>query len=211
MLLPGDWPLTRDPPDARARFLLEPKQHAAGSGVCSCVKRQPRSDAPAIDVPALLPPHPGAQRRRAAVSDPYMATAVSLIRLAYVILGDRQSVEDVVQEAFYNLNARWHRLAEPEKAEHYASTSVLNGRRSVLRRRARSRLVRYELPAPSAEAAALVKPARAPQPRRTSGAQRAARPRAFHRISASPQVQKALGRYRGARCYLRRSGGLPTG
>ena len=120
------------------------------------MKRDPLSYATAVDLPVLLPPHLALDDAGEAVSELYEAAAVSLIRLAYVILGDRQAAEDVVQEAFCNLYRHWGRLAEPERAEHYARTSVLNGCRSVLRRRAvRSRRVLYELPAPSAEAAAL--------------------------------------------------------
>jgi DNA-directed RNA polymerase specialized sigma24 family protein len=44
-----------------------------------------------------------------AVGALYQASAVSLIRLAYVMLGDRPSAEDVVQEAFCGLYRRWDR------------------------------------------------------------------------------------------------------
>jgi RNA polymerase sigma-70 factor (sigma-E family) len=92
----------------------------------------------------------------AAVAGLYQGTAVSMIRLAYIILGDRHAAEDVVQEAFCNLFRRWDRLSRVEGAENYVRTSVLNACRSVLRRRAvRGRKVLYELPAPSAEAAVL--------------------------------------------------------
>ena len=92
----------------------------------------------------------------AVVAGLYEATAVSMIRLAYVILGDRHTAEDVVQEAFCNLFRRWDRLPRVDGAEFYVRASVLNGCRSVLRRRAvRGRRVLYELPAPSAEAAVL--------------------------------------------------------
>jgi RNA polymerase sigma-70 factor (sigma-E family) len=91
-----------------------------------------------------------------AVGALYQATAVGLIRLAYVILGDRQSAEDVVQDAFCNLFRRWDRLSHVDGAEYYVRVAVLNACRSALRRRAvRSRRVLYELPAPSVEAAIL--------------------------------------------------------
>jgi RNA polymerase sigma-70 factor (sigma-E family) len=91
-----------------------------------------------------------------AVAGLYQSTAVRMIRLAYVILGDQHAAEDVVQEAFCNLFRRWDRLSHADGAEFYVRASVLNGCRSVLRRRAvRGRRVLYELPAPSAEAAVL--------------------------------------------------------
>jgi RNA polymerase sigma-70 factor (sigma-E family) len=86
----------------------------------------------------------------------YQESAAQLIRLAYVILSDRQAAEDVVQEAFYHLYRRWDRLADSTKASMSVRTSVLNGCRSALRHRAvRGRRVLYELPAASAEAMAL--------------------------------------------------------
>lgn len=91
-----------------------------------------------------------------AVSTLYQATALGLIRLAYVILGDRQAAEDVVQEAFFGLFRRWDRLSNVEGAEYYVRVSVLNGCRSALRHRTvLGRHALYELPAPSADVAVL--------------------------------------------------------
>jgi RNA polymerase sigma factor (sigma-70 family) len=56
--------------------------------------------------------------------------------MAYVMLGDLPSAEDVVQEAFYGLYRRWDRLADTAGALYYVRTSVLNGCRSALRHRA---------------------------------------------------------------------------
>jgi RNA polymerase sigma-70 factor (sigma-E family) len=109
----------------------------------------------------LAPGHPAAGQAdsdatAAAVGELHQQTAVSLIRLAHVILGDREAAEDVVQEAFCSLFRGWHQLADSGRAQYYLRTSVLNGCRSALRkRRVRSRRVLYELPAASAEAAAL--------------------------------------------------------
>lgn len=92
----------------------------------------------------------------AAVSALYEQTAVGLIRLAYVILSDRQAAEDVVQDAFCSLYRRFDRLADTDALAQYVRTSVINGCRSVLRRRSvRNRKVIYELPSASAEAAML--------------------------------------------------------
>ncbi len=82
----------------------------------------------------------------------YEQTAVTLIRLAYVILSDHQCAEDVVQDAFLALYRRWGQLADPSRAEFYLRASVVNGCRSVLRsQRVRSRYVLHERPAASAD------------------------------------------------------------
>ena len=72
----------------------------------------------------------------ASVSGLLSASALSLIRLAYVMLGDLPSAEDVVQEAFVGLYRHWDRLTAADGAAYYVAGFVLNGCRSVLRRRA---------------------------------------------------------------------------
>src|SRR5450755_5102586 len=92
----------------------------------------------------------------AAVGALYQASALGLIRLAYVMLGDRPSAEDVVQEAFCGLYRRWGRLADAGSAMSYVRASVLNGCRSVRRHRAiRRRGLADQPPAVSAEAVVL--------------------------------------------------------
>jgi RNA polymerase sigma-70 factor (sigma-E family) len=87
----------------------------------------------------------------------YEAHALSLIRLAYVVLGDRAAAEDVVHEAFLGLCKRWSRLRDTTSAPSYLRSSVLNGCRMVLRSRSRrDDRALGELPWESAEAAALV-------------------------------------------------------
>ena len=123
----------------------------------------PLDNAGALSLPTLFPQGRArdgtamqAEEAGVAVGVLYQATAMGLIRLAYVILGDRQAAEDVVQDAFCNLFRRWDRLSHLEGAEYYVRVSVLNACRSVLRRRlVRSQRVLYELPAPSVEAAVL--------------------------------------------------------
>lgn len=75
-------------------------------------------------------PRPGAAEGVTAL---YEAHAVGLIRLGYVMLGDRSTAEDVVQEAFLGLYGRWDRLDDPDKALTYVRSSVLNGCREALR------------------------------------------------------------------------------
>jgi RNA polymerase sigma factor (sigma-70 family) len=58
---------------------------------------------------------------------------LDLVRLAVLLLGDRETAEDVVQDVF----GRLHGKRRPEIVTlAYARTCVLNGSRSVLRRRA---------------------------------------------------------------------------
>ena len=95
---------------------------------------------------------------QAAVSALYRAYAVGLIRLAYLMLGDRAAAEDAVQDAFCGLYRRWDRLNDPSGALPYVRSSVLNACRTALRRRARARghqLTDYQPPTGSAEAAVL--------------------------------------------------------
>jgi len=67
----------------------------------------------------------------------YEAHALSLARLALLMLGDRDAAQDVVQDAFLGLFRRWDKLASPDAAPAYLRASVLNGCRTLLRRRAR--------------------------------------------------------------------------
>jgi RNA polymerase sigma-70 factor (sigma-E family) len=77
----------------------------------------------------------GTTDRAAAVSALYAGHALGLIRLAHIMLGNRQAAEDVVQEAFIGLYRRWTHLDEQAKALGYVRSSVLNGCRSQLRRK----------------------------------------------------------------------------
>jgi RNA polymerase sigma-70 factor (sigma-E family) len=91
-----------------------------------------------------------------AVTALYSDHAVSLIRLAYLMLGDRPAAEDAVQDAFIGLYRHWDRLDDPGRALGYVRTAVLNGCRSTLRRQATGRkLALHQAPEASAEAAVL--------------------------------------------------------
>jgi RNA polymerase sigma-70 factor (sigma-E family) len=87
----------------------------------------------------------------------YRAHALTLVRLAVLLLGDRPSAEDVVQDAFMGLHRGLPRLRDRDKALAYLRTAVVNGSRSVLRARSRSarRRVAYDPPVWSAESAAI--------------------------------------------------------
>ena len=91
-----------------------------------------------------------------AVTALYRGHALGLTRLAFIVLGDRQSAEDVVQEAFCGLFRAWDRLPEDTNVLGYLRVSVVNGCRTVIRRRKRTPQSMAIPPAPSAEAAMLV-------------------------------------------------------
>jgi len=92
----------------------------------------------------------------AVITTLYQEHALALTRLAYVMLGDKASAEDVVQDAFCGLYRNWGRLADPAKALPYLRTSVLNGCRSTGKRRTfRARRTVHEPAAASAEAIVL--------------------------------------------------------
>jgi RNA polymerase sigma-70 factor (sigma-E family) len=105
---------------------------------------------------APRPPDPDLPAAESAVTAIYRAHALGLIRLAHIMLGDRASAEDVVQEAFCGLYRRWFHLSDTGSALPYLRASVLNGCRSVLRRRTGQRAQPgEERPAASAESAVI--------------------------------------------------------
>ena len=87
----------------------------------------------------------------------FRAHAVALVRVATLLLGDQQSAEDVVQDAFFGLYRGLPGLRDRSKALPYLRASVINGSRSVLRARKRAflRKVQHEPPVWSAESAAM--------------------------------------------------------
>lgn len=66
--------------------------------------------------------------------DYFAAQGQALMRLAYVMTGDRQSAEDVTQETLLQVYRRWSGLRDPHA---YARRSVVNGAISLGRRRTR--------------------------------------------------------------------------
>jgi RNA polymerase sigma-70 factor (sigma-E family) len=98
----------------------------------------------------------------AAVTELYVGHALGLVRLAVLLVGDRASAEDVVQDAFLGLYRRWDSLPDTSAPLAYLRVSVLNGCRTALRGRARSRARLHATafaeppPAESAEARALL-------------------------------------------------------
>jgi RNA polymerase sigma-70 factor (sigma-E family) len=73
------------------------------------------------------------------VTELFRAHHLELIRLAVLVVGDLATAEDVVQDAFEQLHRRWRTLRKQSSALDYARSAVLNGSRSVLRRRSVAR------------------------------------------------------------------------
>ncbi|MBV9095574.1 MAG: hypothetical protein JO132_17170 [Streptosporangiaceae bacterium] len=58
-----------------------------------------------------------------------------LVRLAVLLVGDQPTAEDVVQDVYASVHARWARLPARDSGLAYVRAAVLNRCRSVLRRR----------------------------------------------------------------------------
>ena len=117
------------------------------------------------------PPHtravPGGLRVRAGTGQPvpdrdevirelYLAHYKSLVRIATMLLRDTGAAEEVTQDAFVAMHKAWPRLRDSDKALAYLRQSVVNGSRSLLRRRvvAGKYIPPAPLTAPGAEEAA---------------------------------------------------------
>jgi RNA polymerase sigma-70 factor (sigma-E family) len=77
----------------------------------------------------------------------YRQHHADLVRLALLLVGDRSCAEDVVQDVFTRLCAR-SRVLEQASTLAYVRTAVVNGCRSVLRRRALARRIAISRAAP---------------------------------------------------------------
>ncbi|MFD0277213.1 RNA polymerase sigma factor [Kitasatospora sp. NPDC127111] len=95
-----------------------------------------------------------AEEERPTLTDLYHAHRLSLVRMAVLLVDHQDLAEDVVQEAFTQLYQRHgEQLEDLDNALGYLRTSVVNGARSMLRRRktAREYVPPHEADAPSAE------------------------------------------------------------
>ncbi|GAA2636121.1 SigE family RNA polymerase sigma factor [Actinomadura fulvescens] len=83
---------------------------------------------------------------------------LALVRTALLIVGDRATAEDVVQDAFVDLHRRIDKLTEHDRMLPYIRAAVVNKCRSVLRRRKLALRVgrTHEPPVWSAESAVLL-------------------------------------------------------
>lgn len=81
---------------------------------------------------------------------------LELVRMAFFIVGDQATAEDVVQDAFAALHRRLDRLSDHDRTLPYIRAAVLNGCRTVLRRRRRPLSAPDPEPVWSAESAVLL-------------------------------------------------------
>ena len=89
----------------------------------------------AIDVRGVSP----TQEAPLTLEDLYRTHRMRLIRLALLLVDEPATAEDVVQEAFTGLHRNWSNLRDAAAAVGYLRTAVVNGSRSVLRRRKTAR------------------------------------------------------------------------
>jgi RNA polymerase sigma-70 factor (sigma-E family) len=69
------------------------------------------------------------------VSELYSVHFQALVRLAELLVWDRPTAEEVVQDAFVAMHGSWQQLRDTEKALGYLRQAVVNRSRSVLRHR----------------------------------------------------------------------------
>ncbi|MFK0192567.1 RNA polymerase sigma factor [Kitasatospora sp. NPDC090308] len=146
----------------------EPPAGSAGSAGTAGTAAEPTAQPPAGTAaeaaagPAAEPPalralpggRSGADRERPTLTELYHVQRLPLVRLAVLLVDHQDVAEDVVQDAFTELYRKYgERMDDLDNALGYLRTSVVNGARSVLRRRrtARAYVPPHEADEPSAE------------------------------------------------------------
>jgi len=112
----------------------------------------------ALDAVAPDGPAPAAPAVTLTLEDLYRQHRMRLMRLAILLVDEPATAEDVVQEAFTGLHRHWAGLRDEAAALGYLRTAVVNGSRSVLRRRrtARAYVPPHNVNARSAESLAML-------------------------------------------------------
>jgi RNA polymerase sigma-70 factor (sigma-E family) len=87
------------------------------------------------------PPEPAADLDAGTVATLFREHHGELVRLAVLMVGDLPTAEDVVQDVYARLHSRWSQIAARDTVLPYVRAAVLNGCRSVLRRRGLARRV----------------------------------------------------------------------
>jgi len=113
------------------------------------------------DAPAGVPadaPAGGTVEAPLTLEDLYRQHRMRLVRLAILLVDEPATAEDVVQEAFTGLHRHWAGLRDEAAALGYLRIAVVNGSRSVLRRRktARGYVPPHQANARSAESLAML-------------------------------------------------------
>ena len=107
---------------------------------------------------AAAAPSDGTVEGPLTLEDLYRQHRLRLVRLAILLVDEPATAEDVVQEAFTGLHRHWAGLRDEAAALGYLRTAVVNGSRSVLRRRktARGYVPPHQANARSAESLAML-------------------------------------------------------
>lgn len=108
------------------------------------------STIPEVAAPTATPTT--AKRADVTIDEIYRSHRMGMVRLAILLVDDQASAEDVVQEAFAGLFRNWAGLRDNAAAIGYLRTAVVNGSRSMLRRRRTARA--YVPPHPGTERSA---------------------------------------------------------
>ncbi len=119
------------------------------------IQQQPSGDdgKPTSTLPGTTAaPVARAPRVAVTIDDIYRTHRMGMVRLAILLVDDQASAEDVVQEAFAGLFRNWNGLRDNAAAIGYLRTAVVNGSRSMLRRRRTARA--YVPPHPGTERSA---------------------------------------------------------
>ena len=75
------------------------------------------------------------QARTSSMADLYTANVQRAGRLAYFLVGDKELAQDLVQEAFLKVFARWGNLRDPHSFAAYLNRTVVNLANKTHRRR----------------------------------------------------------------------------
>ncbi len=77
----------------------------------------------------------GPQARTSSMEELYTANSQRAGRLAYFLVGDRELAQDLVQEAFLKVFARWGNLRDPHSFAAYLNRTIVNMAHKTHRRR----------------------------------------------------------------------------
>jgi RNA polymerase sigma-70 factor (sigma-E family) len=130
--------------------------HPGAFGPAGSAVEQTLSRLRVLDARGPAVPPPSTEPRT--LADLYRDHRMRMVRLAVLLVDDPSTAEDVVQEAFTGLHRHWAGLRDEAAAVAYLRTAVVNGSRSVLRRRrtARDYVPPHQVNARSAESLAML-------------------------------------------------------
>lgn len=77
--------------------------------------------------------------KRPSLSELYRTHSPGALRLAYLLTGERESAQDLVQDAFIRLFGRYRDLRDAEHFEAYLRTTIVNLAKDRHRKRSRER------------------------------------------------------------------------